>query len=198
MKSIEYVIILKEPCVFSERNASEGAHRGLDYVPGSALLGAVASRLYSKLDVNESFKLFHSGHVRFGNAYPVNKQGRCTYPLPLSWVRQKKDESVINDDQTYEPSRIGQQDLLDDGTIEFSDTAKELMGRVRKLYISGFKNGNDADYAEFMKASVASLAACGLPRIMEAKSRLYNSCYELPSYTYDWGLAYILSLLIEG
>ncbi len=87
---------------------------------------------------------------------------------------------------------------LDDGTVTFSDTAKELMGRVRKLYISGFKNGNDADFAEFMKASVASLTACGLPRIFEAKARLYNHCYELPSHTWDLGLAYILSLLIES
>ena len=87
---------------------------------------------------------------------------------------------------------------LEDGTVTFSDTAKELMGRVRKLYISGFKNGNEADFAEFMKASVASLKACGLPRIFEAKARLYNHCYEFPSYTYDWGLAYILSLLLEG
>ena len=86
---------------------------------------------------------------------------------------------------------------LEDGTVTFSDAAKELMGRVRKLYISGFKNGNDADYAEFMKASIASLAASGLPRIFEAKARLYNHCYELPSHTYDLGLAYILSLLIE-
>mgnify|MGYP003123060599 CR=1 FL=1 len=87
---------------------------------------------------------------------------------------------------------------LDDGTVTFSDTAKELMGRVRKLYISGFKNGNDADFAEFMKASVASLNACGIPRIFSAKSRLYNHCYELPSHTWDLGLAYILSLLIES
>ena len=87
---------------------------------------------------------------------------------------------------------------LEDGTVTFSDTAKELMGRVRKLYISGFKNGNEADYAEFMKASVASLKACDLPRIFEAKSRLYNECYELPSYTWDWGVMYILSLLMEG
>ncbi|NKB64718.1 MAG: hypothetical protein GKR95_22235 [Gammaproteobacteria bacterium] len=149
MKSIEYVIILKEPCVFSERNASEGAHRGLDYVPGSALLGAVASRLYSKLDVNESFKLFHSGHVRFGNAYPVNKQGRCTYPLPLSWVRQKKDESVINDDQTYEPSRIWQQDLLDDGTIEGKQPEQ-----MRSGYVSLFGEVVRAESTLALKTSI--------------------------------------------
>jgi hypothetical protein len=87
---------------------------------------------------------------------------------------------------------------LDDGTVTFSDTAKELLGRVRKLYISGFKNGNEADFDEFMKASVASLQACGLKRIFSAKSRLYNYCYELPSHTWDLGLIYILSLLTNS
>ncbi len=87
---------------------------------------------------------------------------------------------------------------LEDGTVEFSDTAKELMGRVRELYLSGVKRNNDKDFDEFMKSSVASLKACGLPRIFEAKARLYNHCYELPSHTWDLGLAYILSLLIES
>ncbi len=87
---------------------------------------------------------------------------------------------------------------LEDSTVEFSDTAKELMGRVRELYLSGVKRNNDKDFDEFMKSSVASLKACGLPRIFEAKARLYNHSYELPSYTWDWGLAYILSLLMEG
>lgn len=87
---------------------------------------------------------------------------------------------------------------LEDGPVTFSDEAKEVMTHVRDLYVSGVKRGNDADFEEFMRSSVASLQCCGIPRIFEAKARLYNHCYEFPSYTYDWGLAYILSLLVEG
>ena len=114
------------------------------------------------------------------------------------------DDEALDADETRRAMKFSMGSIkrmqieLEDGPVVFSDTAKELLGRDRKLYISGFKNGNEADYAEFMKASVASLKACDLPRIFEAKARLYNHCYEFPSYTYDWGLAYILSLLLEG
>lgn len=113
------------------------------------------------------------------------------------------DDDALDADETRRAMKFSMGSIkrmqieLEDAPVTFSDTAKELMGRVRDLYISGVKRNNDVDYAEFMKSSVASLKACGLPRIFEAKARLYNHCYEFPSYTYDWGLAYILSLLIE-
>ena len=114
------------------------------------------------------------------------------------------DDEALDADETRRAMKFSMGSIkrmqieLEDGPVVFSDTAKELMGRVRELYLSGVKRNNDADFAEFMRSSVASLKACGLPRIFEAKSRLYNECYELPSYTWEWGVAYILSLLIEG
>ena len=114
------------------------------------------------------------------------------------------DDDALDADETRRAMKFSMSSIkrmqieLEDGPVVFSDTAKEIMGRVRDLYISGVKRNNDADYAEFMRSSVASLKACDLPRIFEAKARLYNHCYEFPSYTYDWGLAYILSLLLEG
>ena len=114
------------------------------------------------------------------------------------------DEDALDADETRRAMKFSMGSIkrmqieLEDGPVTFSDDAKEIMTRVRDLYVSGVKRNNDADFAEFMRSSVASLKACGLPRIFEAKARLYNECYEFPSYTYDWGLAYILSLLIEG
>ena len=113
------------------------------------------------------------------------------------------DDDALDADETRRAMKFSMGSIkrmqieLEDAPVTFSDTAKELMGRVRDLYISGVKRNNDVDYAEFMKSSVASLKACGLPRIFEAKARLYNHCYEFPSYTYDWGLAYILSLITD-
>ena len=114
------------------------------------------------------------------------------------------DDDALDADETRRAMKFSMGSIkrmqieLEDGPVTFSDDAKEIMTRVRDLYVSGVKRNNDADFAEFMRSSVASLKACGLPRIFEAKARLYNECYEFPSYTYDWGLAYILSLLIEG
>ena len=83
--------------------------------------------------------------------------------------------------------------VLENETIEFADETKEIMGKVRELYVSGMKRNNDADYAEFMKASIACMNACGLGKLKSAKDRLFSNCYAFPAYTYDWGLATALA-----
>ncbi len=85
--------------------------------------------------------------------------------------------------------------VLEDGTIDFSDETKEIMGRVRDLYLKGMKQGDDEAYEKFLDASHACLLACGLPRLFDAKSRLYNECYAMPPQSYDWGLNYCLSFM---
>ena len=79
--------------------------------------------------------------------------------------------------------------------IEFADETKSLMHDVRDLYLSGVKRNNDEDFAKFLVASLACIRACGLERLETAKTILYNSCYELPSHTYDWGMSYIYGLM---
>jgi len=85
--------------------------------------------------------------------------------------------------------------VLEDGTIDFADETKEIMGRVRDLYLKGMKQGDDVAYEKFLDASHACLLACGLPRLIEARKRLYNQCYAMPPEAWDWGLAYCLSLM---
>ena len=85
--------------------------------------------------------------------------------------------------------------VLEDGTIDFSDETKEIMGRVRDLYLKGMKQGDDEAYEKFLDASHACLIACGVPRLFEAKSRLYNECYAMPPESWDQGLAYCLSFM---
>ena len=85
--------------------------------------------------------------------------------------------------------------VLENETIDFAEPTKDIMALVRKYYISGMKQGSDEDYAEFMKASIACMKACGHYRLKTAKDKLFSNCYAFPPYTYDWGLSYCLSLL---
>jgi len=64
-------LTLLEDCVLSERNATEGGHRGLDRIPGQTLLGAAAARLYGKLAANgdDAYTAFHSELVKKSDAY---------------------------------------------------------------------------------------------------------------------------------
>ena len=105
MKSFDLDITLLEDAVFSERTATEGGHRGLSYIPGAALLGAAASRLYPILTPQEAFDLFHSGRVRFGNGLPVDEYGETAYPIPFCWHSLKGetcvDEKVLQNNKIW-------------------------------------------------------------------------------------------------
>jgi CRISPR-associated protein Csx10 len=91
MKRYLFTARLLDDAVISERSATTGGHRSLDHIPGACFLGAAASRLYGG-DGIDSFTLFHSGAVRFGNAYPLDDQGGATLPVPLSWHAPKGEE----------------------------------------------------------------------------------------------------------
>lgn len=80
---------LIDDCVFSETAATEGAHATLDRIPGSALLGAAAARLYRELSVQDAFAVFHSGRMRFGDGLPEAAPGEPAWPMPLCWHRSK-------------------------------------------------------------------------------------------------------------
>ena len=88
--------------------------------------------------------------------------------------------------------------VLEDGTIDFADETKDIMGRVRDLYLKGMKQGDDEAYEKFLDASHACLLACGLPRLFEAKSRLYNECYAMPPESWDRGLNYCINFMSQS
>lgn len=69
----------------------------LEYIPGSNFLGIVANN-YNTLDNAKAYKLFHSNHVSFGDAY-VLLNGERSYPIPLCLYVEKAVE--ITDGQVF-------------------------------------------------------------------------------------------------
>jgi hypothetical protein len=57
----------------------------LDYIPGSAFLGMVAKNYK---DFSDSFGVFHSGKVRFGDGHILN-DGKYSYKVPFSYFINK-------------------------------------------------------------------------------------------------------------
>lgn len=88
MIRLHFTVTLLEDVIFSERSATAGAHATLDHLPGSALLGYCAGRLYNDLG-DQAFAAFHSGQVRFGSAYPLTPADEPTLPIPLCWHLEK-------------------------------------------------------------------------------------------------------------
>lgn len=103
-------IILEQPVIISQQSATAGAHQSLDFVPGSAVLGLAASRLYASLPAESAWTLFHSGRVRFGDGLPLSAAGEPAYPVPLCWHTYKGESArgagdTLRADALFDPSR---------------------------------------------------------------------------------------------
>lgn len=58
--------------IISESSASEGRHKCIDYIPGNNFLGIAANSIYTQEgESDRTFRIFHSGKVRFGDAHPA-------------------------------------------------------------------------------------------------------------------------------
>ena len=69
MEKIQFRCELLSDIVLNDSSATEGKRRSLDFIPGNNFLGIVASQLYKETD-EAAWIIFHSGHVRFGDAHP--------------------------------------------------------------------------------------------------------------------------------
>lgn len=92
-------IDLDEDVVLSARSATTGDHEGLDYIPGNALLGLVASRLGGTSF--DRWRVLHSGKVRFGNALPYSDDHGLARPMPVSLHAPKSKESRFNPENVF-------------------------------------------------------------------------------------------------
>ena len=105
--------------VVSQNSASSGDHRCLDFIPGAALLGVAAGKLYSQLAPEKSDLLFQSGRVRFTDALPAF-EGRSGWPMPLCWHHIKGQSFTGTDglgnrldpSAIFDPSRFALKDGL--------------------------------------------------------------------------------------
>jgi len=103
-----YKLTTLDPIIVSQNNATTTNHECLDYIPGSAILGTLAGKLYAKLTNQESWQVFHSGVVQFGPCYPLTNQ-EIALPTPNSWHYEKGEEAFINVDnntQQYNRKKI--------------------------------------------------------------------------------------------
>lgn len=98
MTTLTLELTLKEPLVLSQSNATSGAHQSLDYLHGSTILGALAAKNYVDFKNQKlAIEVFHSGQVRFLNAYPkVGAQASCPMPICLHYDKLGNKEHSRN------------------------------------------------------------------------------------------------------
>ena len=122
----------------------------------------------------------------------------CTNGVIQHMFRAEDDDALsveeTRDAMKFSMSAMKTMEIpLGEEVITFSPETAELFTEMRRLYISGAKQNNQADYNEFLKGSKANLLAVGKERILEARRLAFNHIDELPPHTLEWGLAYIFS-----
>lgn len=90
MNTLIFKCTLLSDVIINQKAATEGSQQTLDFIPGSAFLGIAAGCLYEKRNPEDSFLLFHSGKVRFGDAHPFVDGQRAVH-VPCSWYYRKND-----------------------------------------------------------------------------------------------------------
>jgi hypothetical protein len=97
---IHLLLTLESDLVLSSRPGSAGQHECLDFIPGSALWGAVAARFYGRWAKESSWDktraVFHEGRVRFGCGLPASPAQLPMLPVPFSWHHAKQEKSSHN------------------------------------------------------------------------------------------------------
>jgi len=114
MKKILFNVAFLSDIVLQATSNTEGNVEQLDFIPGSNFLGMVAKE-YDEFE--DSFNLFHSGAVRFGDATMVHNR-ELSYKMPLSFFHEK-----------LEPKKLYNHHLIDDFK-EFKQLKQKRKGYI--------------------------------------------------------------------
>ena len=100
MKTLQFKCKLLSDVILNQRAATEGNQESLTFIPGNCFLGIVAKD-YMSFPIKEQTEIFHSGHVRFGDAHPASKDAKTRslhIPASLFYPKLKSlgEESYIH------------------------------------------------------------------------------------------------------
>lgn len=141
------LVRIDEPVVVSRRAAAGNQYDGLDYLPGTVLRGALASRMsarydFSKSDVYEIFlRLFCRPAVRLSPLYPGYKARNSLYPTipaPLNlFVGEDHPRKKLLDEEhtVYGAQEAVQCFLAPDNQLKLDNLAGSYLGMRRDMPI---------------------------------------------------------------
>lgn len=127
-KTMKFKVELLSDIIINQKAASEGPNKTLDFIPGSNFLGIAASSLYDKLDPQEALYIFHSGHVRFGDAHLAVKRVR-SHKVPAAMFHPKLEKAsevlyishlIPTDEDTNKEMRKAQLKQCRSGFFDFT------------------------------------------------------------------------------
>ncbi|MFY8299507.1 RAMP superfamily CRISPR-associated protein [Pseudoalteromonas sp. SS15] len=142
---IYFVLTTKDPIIVSQNNATT-SHECLDYIPGSALLGAIAARLYKDLSEQQSWEIFHSGAVKFGPSYPIVDNNQAL-PTPASWHFVKGQNPI-------EANKLNKTVISNHAHSDFLREEGQQYKQCRAGYITGLGNSASVQKTVHTKTAI--------------------------------------------
>ncbi len=124
-----YTLTTIDPVIISQDNSTTNTHQCLDYIPGSAMLGVLASEYYQHFSAQTSWRVFHSGQCRFSPCYPVLNRELCL-PIPASWHFEKgQDIQQNNQLNTQKVSNHAAQDFLRQDKVQYQQCRQGYLNK---------------------------------------------------------------------
>jgi hypothetical protein len=90
MRQRDFKVTFLSDIVLHGSSNSEGNIETLDFITGSSFLGMVAKNYDEFAKTFDTFDIFHSGKVRFGEATPYF-ENKTTYKVPFCFFAPKLD-----------------------------------------------------------------------------------------------------------
>lgn len=151
---IYYSLTTVDPVILSQTTATTNNHECLDYIPGSTMLGALAAQLYSSLDEQSSWAIFHSGAVQFGPSYPVVDQ-QLALPIPACWHFEK-------DKKAFDGNKLNQAELVNQAHPNFERAEGVQYKQCRNGYINS--SGETASVGQGLSVKTAINRETGIAK----------------------------------
>jgi CRISPR-associated protein Csx10 len=167
---IYYSLSTLDPVIVSQTNATTNNHECLDYIPGSAILGALAALLYPDLDDVDSWSVFHSGEVKFGPCYPTF-ENQLALPAPASW-HYMKGKSVITNHHFNKAA------IYNQASVHFKRATETQYKQCRDGYVTASASSVSVDKAISVKTAIDR--ETGVAKI----SSLFSYSYLEPNQTF--------------
>ncbi|MGB3510612.1 MAG: RAMP superfamily CRISPR-associated protein [Microcoleaceae cyanobacterium] len=135
MKAITFLLTTKEPVLATSFSGDPNSDVSYPYLPGSMIRGALIGRYLKReglqntdILTNETVRrLFFDGTTRYLNAYPNSRRNLRTFPMLLSWRKEKgeelKDESdsieiydfSVDKPELNSPKSVGENFWVEEG-----------------------------------------------------------------------------------
>ena len=137
MKKIDFKVTFLSDIILHASSNTQGNIEVLDYITGASFLGMVAKN-YD--DFENSFEVFHSGKVRFGEASPLF-ENKATYKTPFCFFKPKLD--------------FDSKDVYNNHFIDYTNTTilDKQLKQIRSGYISSDLDSLDLEYVYSQKAA---------------------------------------------